>query len=145
VPSESQKRPGIAVESTNSQPQVRSNWRPSREIGEEFEGHIAAAEADGIDPIDARRTFGPTWSRIEASRDVRLIPWLDSVRGDTVFAWRQLKKNEVTAVAAILSIGLAVGACTSAFRLVVLVALLAVTPAMLRAARVDPAVTLRLE
>ena len=90
----------------------------SREIGEEFEGHIADAIADGVDPIEARRTFGHRWSRVEASRDVRLIPWLDSVRGDTIFAWRQLKKNKVTAAAAILSIGLAVGACTSAFRLI---------------------------
>jgi predicted permease len=90
----------------------------SREIGEEFEDHIAAAVADGVDADQARRRFGHIGSRFEASRDLRLIPWLDSVRSDAVFAWRQLKKNKVTTVAAILSIGLAVGACTAAFRLV---------------------------
>jgi putative ABC transport system permease protein len=90
----------------------------SREIGEEFEDHIAAAVADGVDSDQARRRFGHVGSRFEASRDMRLIPWLDSLRGDTVFAWRQLKKKKVTAVSAILSIGLAVGASTAAFRLV---------------------------
>jgi putative ABC transport system permease protein len=65
-----------------------------------------------------RRRFGHIGTRFEASRDIRLIPWLDSLRGDVVFAWRQLKKNKVTTIAAILSIGLAIGACTAAFRLV---------------------------
>src|SRR5580692_2504166 len=66
----------------------------SREIGEEFEDHIAAAVADGEDAGHARRRFGNSGSRFEASRDIRLIPWLDSLRGDTVFAWRQLKKRK---------------------------------------------------
>ncbi len=54
----------------------------------------------------------------EASLDVRLIPWLDSLRADTVFGWRQLMKKKLTSTAAILSLGLAIGACTSAFRLI---------------------------
>lgn len=90
----------------------------SREIYEEFEDHIAAAVADGADADQVRRRFGHIESRFEASRDIRLIPWLDSLRGDVIFAWRQLKKNKVTTAAAILSIGLAIGACTAAFRLV---------------------------
>src|SRR3954466_5732281 len=90
----------------------------SREIDDEFQDHIASAVADGVDANQARRQFGHIGSRFEATRDLRLIPWLDSLRGDTVFAWRQLKKNKVTSVAAILSIGLAIGACTAAFRLV---------------------------
>jgi putative ABC transport system permease protein len=90
----------------------------SREIGEEFEDHIAAAVADGEDAGQARRRFGNSGSRFEASRDIRLIPWFDSLRGDIVFAWRQLRKKKVVAVSAILSIGLAVGACTAAFRIV---------------------------
>jgi len=90
----------------------------SREVLEEYEAHIADAVAEGLDATDARRSFGPMLSRLEASRDFRLIPWLDSVRGDAVFASRQLKKNPVISVAAILSIGLALGACISAFRLI---------------------------
>ena len=37
---------------------------------------------------------------------------------DIVFGWRQLKRNKVTSFAAILSLALAIGACTSAFRLI---------------------------
>jgi predicted permease len=90
----------------------------SREILEEYEAHVADAVADGLDPSEARRNFGPMLNRLEVSRDFRLIPWLDSVRGDAVFAWRQIRKNPVISLAAILSIGLALGACASAFRLI---------------------------
>ncbi|MDR3700323.1 MAG: ADOP family duplicated permease [Candidatus Sulfopaludibacter sp.] len=37
---------------------------------------------------------------------------------DIVFAWRQINKSWATSAAAILSLGLAMGACTSAFRLI---------------------------
>src|SRR5882757_2637120 len=43
---------------------------------------------------------------------------IDSLRSDTVFGWRQLTKRKVTSAAAILSLALAIGACTSAFRLI---------------------------
>jgi predicted permease len=48
------------------------------------------------------------------------MPWslFDAFRTDSVFAWRQLRKNPVTSVAALLSLALAIGACTAAFRLV---------------------------
>src|SRR5687767_14922812 len=48
----------------------------------------------------------------------RLIAWLDSLRADAVFGWRRLNKQKVTSAAAILSLALAIGACTSAFRLI---------------------------
>ena len=44
--------------------------------------------------------------------------WLDSLRADAVFGWRQLMKRKVTSAAAILSLALAIGACTAAFRLI---------------------------
>ena len=47
-----------------------------------------------------------------------MTPWLDSLRDDAVFGWRQLKKNKITSAAAVLSLALAIGACTSAFRLI---------------------------
>ena len=47
-----------------------------------------------------------------------MIAWLDSLRADIIFGWRQLKRNKVTSFAAILSLALAIGACTSAFRLI---------------------------
>lgn len=52
------------------------------------------------------------------SRDIRLIPWLESLRADAVFGWRQLLKRKAASAAAILSLGLAIGSCASAFRLI---------------------------
>ena len=40
----------------------------------------------------------------DACRDVRVVVWLDSLRADTVFAWRQIRKKKVTSAIAILSL-----------------------------------------
>jgi predicted permease len=90
----------------------------SREIDEEFDSHIADALEQGRDPAEARRAFGSPLQLREASRDLRLLPWLDSLRADSVFAFRRLLKTKATSAAAILSLALAMGACTSAFRLI---------------------------
>jgi len=90
----------------------------SREIDEELQSHIQEAIEQGRDPAEVRNWFGPALRHRDASHDVRAIAWLDSLRADTVFGLRQLKKNTVTSAAAILSLGLAIGACTSAFRLI---------------------------
>ncbi len=90
----------------------------SREIDEELEGHIAEAMEQGRDAAEARREFGSMLRTREESRDVRLAAWLDTVRADAVFGWRQLVKRKVTSLAAVLSLALAIGACTSAFRLI---------------------------
>src|SRR5580692_10696979 len=92
--------------------------RLNREIDEELEAHIAEAITHGRDPIEARRAFGSALRHRENSRDVRLITWLDSLRADAIFGWRQLNKTKVTSAAAILSLALGIGACTSAFRLI---------------------------
>ncbi len=92
--------------------------RLNREIDEELQSHLDEAAEQGRDPGEARRAFGSALRMREESRDARLIPWLDSLRADAVFGWRQLKKNKVTSAAAILSLALAIGACTSAFRLI---------------------------
>jgi predicted permease len=92
--------------------------RLNHQLDEEIDSHIADAIEQGRDPAEARRAFGSPLLRREQSRDVRLIPWLDSLRADVVFGWRQLKKRKVTSAAAILSLGLAIGACTAAFRLI---------------------------
>jgi hypothetical protein len=46
------------------------------------------------------------------------LPWLDSLGSDIVFGWRQLRKRPAVSAAAILSLALAIGATTAAFRLV---------------------------
>src|SRR5580693_2990409 len=97
---------------------VLGGERLNREIDEELEAHIAEAIAEGRDPVEARRAFGSALRHRERSRDVRLVTWLESLRSDAVFGLRQLKKTKVTSLAAILSLALAIGACTSAFRLI---------------------------
>src|SRR5580692_8164572 len=90
----------------------------SREIDEELQSHLEEAAEQGRDPAEARRAFGPALRHREESRDVRIVPWLDSLRADAVFGWRQLMKRKATSAAAILSLALAIGSCTSAFRLI---------------------------
>jgi putative ABC transport system permease protein len=92
--------------------------RLNREIAEELESHIAEAIEQGRDPEEVRRALGRTARHQQQSRDVRVVAWLDSLRADVIFGWRQLKRNKVTSFAAVLSLALAIGACTSAFRLI---------------------------
>jgi predicted permease len=92
--------------------------RLSREIDEELESHVAEAVDEGRDAAEARRAFGSPLRRREESRDVKLVTWLDSLRADVIFGWRQLMKRKVTSAASILSLALGIGACTSAFRLI---------------------------
>jgi putative ABC transport system permease protein len=92
--------------------------RLSREIDEELQGHIAEAIEQGREATEARRAFGSVLRNREQSLDVRLVGWLDSLRADAVFGWRQLINRKVTSGAAILSLALGTGACTSAFRLI---------------------------
>jgi predicted permease len=90
----------------------------SREIDEELEAHIVEAIEAGRDPVEARRAFGGMLRHREESRDARLVAWLEAVRADAVFGWRQIWKKKATSAAAILSLGLGIGACMSAFRLI---------------------------
>jgi putative ABC transport system permease protein len=90
----------------------------NRELDEEFESHIDEAVASGRDVNEARRAFGSRLRQREASRSVRVAGWLDGLRADVIFGWRQLRRNRVTSAAAVLSLALAMGACVSAFRLI---------------------------
>src|SRR3981081_1554617 len=92
--------------------------RLNREIDEELASHIEEAIAQGRAPAEARRAFGSAIRQREESRDVRLIAWLDSLRADTVFGWRQLTRNRMASAAAILSLAPAAGSRPSAFRLI---------------------------
>jgi putative ABC transport system permease protein len=92
--------------------------RLNRELNEEFEAHIEEAITEGRDPEEARRAFGLLLRQREASREHRVTGWLDALRADALFGWRQLRRNRVTSAVAILSLALAMGACVSAFRLI---------------------------
>jgi predicted permease len=92
--------------------------RLNREIDEELQSHLAEAAAQGRDPIEARKALGPVLRLREESRDLRLVTWLDALRADAVFGWRQIVNNKLTSAVAILSLALGIGACTGAFRLI---------------------------
>jgi predicted permease len=95
--------------------------RLDSEIAEELEFHLAEAIEQGRDIDEARRALGVSHQlcrQKQASHDIRVLPWLDSLRVDAVFAWRQICRSKVTSAAAILSLALAMGACISAFRLI---------------------------
>ncbi|MGB7434179.1 MAG: ABC transporter permease [Candidatus Acidiferrum sp.] len=96
-----------------------------REMAEEMNAHLEMAIEEnvraGMTLREARRqaliSLGGVQQSKELARDARVIPWLESLRGDVKFGWRQLGKSKVTTVAAILSLALAIGSCVAAFRL----------------------------
>jgi predicted permease len=92
--------------------------RLNRDIEEELASHLAEAIEQGRDPEEARRALGRPAQHQQQSHDIHVIHWLESLRADVIFGWRQLKTHKVTSLAAILSLALAIGACTSAFRLI---------------------------
>jgi predicted permease len=105
---------------------VFRSGRLDRDLDAELEFHIKARTeeliAKGMSPEDAareaRRHFGNRLLLRESSREVKLISWLESVFQDTRFGLRMLRKNAGVTAAAVLSLSLAVGACTAAFSLI---------------------------
>jgi putative ABC transport system permease protein len=100
--------------------------RLDRDLDEELRFHIEARTdelvARGLAPEeaarDARRHFGNRLLLRESSREAKLFSWLESVIQDTRFGLRMLRKNAGASVAAVLSLALAIGACTAAFSLI---------------------------
>ncbi len=100
---------------------LRTQFRRARitsDLDEELASHIEEAVSRGRSTEEARRAFGGALLHRERSRDIHLLPLLDALASDAVFGWRQLKKNRVVSAAAVLSLSLAIGATTAAFRLV---------------------------
>ena len=97
-----------------------------RDLDAELQSHLQLHIDDnlraGMSPVEARRQallkLGGLQQTKERVRDQHLIPWLHSLRSDTTFGFRQLAKNKIVTAAATLSLALAIGACTSAFRLI---------------------------
>ena len=85
----------------------RREWL-RRDIDEELESHLLEAVERGRDPSEARAAFGPAPRWREESLDAQLAVWLDCLRSDFAFGWRQLLKRKVTSLAAILSLGLGI-------------------------------------
>jgi predicted permease len=100
--------------------------RLDQDLDDEQRFHIEARaeelEARGLSREaayeQAARQFGRRLQLREVSRDVKLAPWLDSLWRDLRFGQRLLRKDAAVSSAAIVSLGLAIGACTAAFSLV---------------------------
>ena len=86
--------------------------RADADLQAELQSHLAfAAEAGRIDRSAVTQAM-------DAMRDRRGLPWLHALSADVVFGWRQLASRPVVTTAAVLSLGLAIGATSAAFRLV---------------------------
>jgi predicted permease len=105
---------------------VFRSGRVADDLDDELAFHVeSTAErlvAEGMSPEAARREaarrFGNSAVLRERSRDVKLVPWLDAVVRDIGFGFRMLRKDAVISVCAVISLGLAMGACATAFMLV---------------------------
>ena len=97
-----------------------------RALDEEIQFHIDARIDDLVAAgmtrqaaeSAASRQFGNRLRIRESSRDVKLLPWVESVFKDIQFALRMFRKHTVVTGAAIASLTLALGACLAAFSLV---------------------------
>jgi predicted permease len=100
--------------------------RHDADLREEIETHRslrqAALERDGLTPVEAeresRRAVGNVMLAVEDSREAWLSRAVDSARQDTRIALRGLRKSPAFSLAAILIIGVGVGASTTVFGVV---------------------------
>jgi predicted permease len=103
-------------------------FRASRidaELDEELRFHRSARVDDliarGLTRAEAEaevlRRFGNPLLLREKSRDIKLIPWLESILQDIRFGARSLRKNAIVTTAAVASLSLTIGACVAAFAL----------------------------
>lgn len=100
--------------------------RLDRDLDEELQFHLAARmedfTRDGLSAQLAKekadRQLGNYLLMRESSGDIKLIPRVESILSDVVFGFRLCQKNIAVTVAAVVSLGLAIGACVSAFSLI---------------------------
>jgi predicted permease len=100
--------------------------RVDRELDAELSFHleqrIEELIAAGLDRDDAvrqaTRRFGNPQRWREQSRDLKLMPWLDSLLRDLRTGARALTRNAGVTITAVSSLGLALGACIAAVSLI---------------------------
>lgn len=100
---------------------IRNVWRKNRvqrEIDEELADHVDRAVEDGRAREEAERALGVRLRHREASTDIKLAVWMDSLWSDAVFGARQLRRRPAATAAAVVSLALAIGAVTASFRLI---------------------------
>ena len=91
--------------------------RADADLQAELRSHAElAAEGGAAEAGRSDRT--PVTQAMDTLRDRRGLPWLHALSADVVFGWRQLVSRPVVTTAVVLSLGLAIGATSAAFRLV---------------------------
>ncbi|HVH86062.1 MAG TPA: ABC transporter permease, partial [Terriglobales bacterium] len=96
------------------------------ELRDELESHLQMDVDDhvrsGLSPDEARRRalleLGGVDQVMEAYREQRGVPSLETLAQDVRYAMRMLRKNPVFAIVAILTLGLGIGANTAIFTLI---------------------------
>jgi predicted permease len=97
-----------------------------RELEEEMRFHFEARVEElvrggmGLRAAEreARRRMGNALAFREQGRDVRLAPRMEALWKDARFGARMLAKDRAVTAAAVVSLALAIGACTAAFALI---------------------------
>lgn len=108
---------------------LRNVFRPGRvnaDLDEELDFHLHARIRDlmaaGLSrpaaTAEARRRLGNRLRAREESRDVKLMPWLDSIVRDVRLGVRMHRRHGLVTGAAVLSLGMALGAAVAGFSLV---------------------------
>jgi putative ABC transport system permease protein len=105
---------------------VLRSERLDQDLEDEQRFHIESRaddlEREGVSRHEAleqaSRQFGRQLLLREASRDVKILTRLESLGRDLRLGLRLLYKDAVVSSAAVISLGLAIGACTAAFSLI---------------------------
>src|SRR5437867_1102462 len=97
--------------------------RVETELADEMEFHREMKQQEleqrGVDPIEAgfaaRRSLGNATLAKEDARAVWIWPWLDGLRQDATYAFRQMRREPGVTLVILIVLALGIGATTTMF------------------------------